>query len=93
MSVFLGPYRPRSPGARPAARAASGDATIALIHVFGAQVLARAGVVGIVCSATASNQYAIISVIVFFVAGFVALRLTPTPRAIGTAGNVPPRVI
>jgi UMF1 family MFS transporter len=48
---------------------------------------------GIVFSATASYQYAIISLIVFFAIGFVALLLIPMRQAIVSAGNVPPRVI
>jgi UMF1 family MFS transporter len=48
---------------------------------------------GVIFSATGSYQYAIISLIVFFVVGFVALLLIPMRRAIVAAGNVPPRVI
>ncbi len=48
---------------------------------------------GIIFSATASYQYAIISLIVFFVIGFVALLFIPMRRAIVAAGNEPPRVI
>jgi UMF1 family MFS transporter len=48
---------------------------------------------GIIFSATASYQYAIISLIVFFVVGFVALLLIPMRRAIIAAGNTPPRVV
>src|SRR6185295_9459761 len=48
---------------------------------------------GFIFSLTGSYRYAIFSLVVFFVVGFIALRLIPIRRAIELAGNVPPRVL
>ena len=48
---------------------------------------------GFVYSLTGSYRYAIFSLVLFFVVGFIALRLIPIRRAIELAGNVPPRVL
>jgi UMF1 family MFS transporter len=48
---------------------------------------------GITFSVTGSYQNAIISLIVFFVVGFVALALIPMRRAVVAAGNMLPRII
>jgi UMF1 family MFS transporter len=48
---------------------------------------------GFIYSLTGSYRYAIFSLVVFFVVGFIALRLIPIRRAIELAGNVPPRVL
>ena len=48
---------------------------------------------GLAYSATQSYRVAIISLIAFFVIGFVALLAVPMRRAIEAAGNTPPRVL
>ncbi|MDT5036670.1 MAG: transporter, family [Micromonosporaceae bacterium] len=48
---------------------------------------------GLAYQLTGSYRTAIISLIVFFVVGFVALAAVPVRRAITEAGNVPPRVL
>jgi UMF1 family MFS transporter len=42
---------------------------------------------------THSYRFAIVSLLVFFVVGFVALALVPLRRAIVAAGNTPPRIV
>jgi MFS transporter, UMF1 family len=46
---------------------------------------------GLTYDATRSYRYAIISLLAFFVVGFVALALVPMRRAIVAAGNTPPQ--
>jgi UMF1 family MFS transporter len=48
---------------------------------------------GVTFQLTHSYRAAIISLLVFFVVGFVALAAVPVRRAIVAAGNVPPRVV
>ncbi len=48
---------------------------------------------GLIFSLTGSYQYAIVSLIVFFVVGFLGLLTIPMRRAIVAAGNQPPHVI
>ncbi|MCW2641056.1 MAG: transporter, partial [Dactylosporangium sp.] len=48
---------------------------------------------GLAYQLTGSYRVAIISLIVFFVIGFVALAAVPIRRAIVAAGNIPPRVL
>jgi UMF1 family MFS transporter len=48
---------------------------------------------GIAFSLTASYRVAILSLIVFFVAGFIALLAVPMRRAILAVGNEPPRLL
>lgn len=48
---------------------------------------------GVSLQATGSYQVAIVSLVVFFVVGFVALLALPIRRAIEAAGNTPPRVL
>jgi UMF1 family MFS transporter len=48
---------------------------------------------GITYQATGRYDIAIISLIVFFVIGFIALLAIPMRRAIVAAGNVPPKVL
>jgi UMF1 family MFS transporter len=48
---------------------------------------------GIAFQVTHSYRIAIISLLVFFVVGFIALALVPVRRAIIAAGNTPPRVV
>jgi MFS transporter, UMF1 family len=48
---------------------------------------------GLTYQISGSYRYAIISLLVFFVAGFAALLAVPMRRAVVAAGNVPPRVI
>ncbi|QSB17228.1 MFS transporter [Natronosporangium hydrolyticum] len=48
---------------------------------------------GLALGATESYRVAILSVIAFFVVGFVLLLLVPMRRAIIAAGNTPPRVL
>ncbi|MBO0867610.1 MAG: MFS transporter [Micromonosporaceae bacterium] len=48
---------------------------------------------GLTFQLTGSYQYAIISLLVFFIAGFLALLAVPMRRAIAAAGNVPPRLV
>lgn len=50
-------------------------------------------VFGLAYGITASYRVAIISVIIFFVGGFVLLLMVPMRRAIVAAGNAPPRVL
>jgi UMF1 family MFS transporter len=50
-------------------------------------------VFGISLQATGQYQIAIVSVVSFFVLGFVALLFIPVRRAIVAAGNTPPRVL
>lgn len=50
-------------------------------------------VFGISLQATGQYQIAIVSVVSFFVLGFVALLFIPVRRAIIAAGNTPPRVL
>ncbi|MGY1745865.1 MFS transporter [Blastococcus sp. SYSU D00695] len=45
---------------------------------------------GLTYQLTGSYRYAIVSLVVFFVAGFVALALLPMRRAVLAAGNTPP---
>jgi UMF1 family MFS transporter len=46
---------------------------------------------GLTFDATGSYRYAIISLVAFFVVGFVLLLLVPMRRAIVAAGNIPPK--
>lgn len=48
---------------------------------------------GVTYSATGSYRYAIISLIIFFVVGFLGLLAIPMRRAIIAAGNTPPHVL
>jgi MFS transporter, UMF1 family len=48
---------------------------------------------GFIYSLTGSYRYAIFSLVLFFVVGFIALRLIPIRRAIVLAGNEPPVVL
>jgi len=48
---------------------------------------------GLAFQQTGSYQFAIISLVVFFIIGFVALLAVPMRRAIIAAGNVPPRLL
>jgi UMF1 family MFS transporter len=48
---------------------------------------------GLAYQQTGSYQFAIVSLVVFFVAGFVALLVVPMRRAIVAAGNTPPHVL
>ncbi|MCW2608984.1 MAG: transporter, family [Actinomycetota bacterium] len=48
---------------------------------------------GLVFQLTGSYRSAIVSLLVFFVVGFVALTFVPVRRAIEAAGNTPPRVV
>lgn len=48
---------------------------------------------GLVYDITGTYQWAIVSLLVFFVVGFVLLALVPMRRAIIAAGNTPPEVI
>lgn len=48
---------------------------------------------GLAYEATGSYRVAIVSLVVFFAIGFLALLLVPIRRAIEAAGNVPPRVL
>jgi UMF1 family MFS transporter len=48
---------------------------------------------GLTYQASGSYQYAIISLLVFFVLGFLGLLAVPMRRAVVAAGNVPPRLI
>jgi MFS transporter, UMF1 family len=48
---------------------------------------------GLTFSLTGNYRLAIISLIVFFIVGFVALRFIPIRAAIVAAGNTPPRVL
>ena len=48
---------------------------------------------GVAFGVTGSYRVAIISLLVFFVVGFVALLAVPMRRAIEAAGNTPPRVL
>jgi UMF1 family MFS transporter len=48
---------------------------------------------GLTYQATGSYRLAIVSLVVFFVIGFVALLAVPIRRAIVAAGNTPPRVL
>jgi UMF1 family MFS transporter len=50
-------------------------------------------VFGLVFQFTGSYRLAIISLLAFFVVGFVALAAVPVRRAIVAAGNTPPRVV
>lgn len=50
-------------------------------------------VFGLAYGLTTSYRVAIISVIIFFVAGFVLLLMVPMRRAIVAAGNTPPQVL
>ncbi len=50
-------------------------------------------VFGLTYQSTGSYQYAIISLLVFFVFGFLGLLVVPMRRAVIAAGNVPPRLI
>jgi UMF1 family MFS transporter len=50
-------------------------------------------VFGLSFQATNSYQIAIISIVAFFVVGFVGLLLVPVRRAIVAAGNTPPRIL
>jgi UMF1 family MFS transporter len=48
---------------------------------------------GLAYEVTRSYRVAIISLLVFFVVGFLALAAVPMRRAITAAGNTPPRVL
>jgi UMF1 family MFS transporter len=48
---------------------------------------------GLTYGATGSYRAAIVSLLVFFVVGFVLLLAVPVRRAIVAAGNTPPRVL
>ena len=48
---------------------------------------------GLTYQPTGTYRVAIISLVVFFVVGFVALLAVPMRRAIVAAGNTPPRVL
>jgi len=48
---------------------------------------------GIVYQVTGTYREAIVSLVVFFVVGFIALALVPMRRAIIAAGNTPPRLL
>ena len=48
---------------------------------------------GLTFQLTHSYRVAIVSLLVFFVVGFVALAAVPVRRAIVAAGNTPPRVV
>jgi UMF1 family MFS transporter len=50
-------------------------------------------VFGLVFQLTGSYRLAIVSLLAFFVVGFVALAAVPVRRAIVGAGNTPPRVV
>jgi UMF1 family MFS transporter len=48
---------------------------------------------GIVYQVTGTYRSAIVSLVVFFVVGFIALALVPMRRAIIAVGNTPPRLL